>query len=111
MTAFIMRTFNDCYLPQGIDRRQPRASPALADPKSFPQNVLSITCSEDSLAGEMEELAQRIKAVPGKNACQRRLEGVGHAWDKTTKPGTHGEKTKDEAYALTAEFLRARLIH
>lgn len=108
-TTFIMRTFNDCYLPKGVDRRQPRASPAFADPKNFPQNVLSITCSEDSLALEMEDLAQRIKAVPGKNVVQRRLAGVGHAWDKTTKPGTDGEKTKDEAYALATEFLRARL--
>jgi acetyl esterase/lipase len=98
-------SFNNMYAPPPIDRSQPLISPSKIDPTRFPKNVLIITCGFDNLALETEDLAERIRRVPGINLEHKRMEKVGHAWDKEYKPDTHEEKAKDAVYDLAVEML------
>jgi acetyl esterase/lipase len=100
----VANILNDSYIPQGLDRKDPRISPLYADPKSFPSDVLMFTCSKDNLAGEAEELAAKLEAADRK-VTLRRVEGVGHAWDKTKNEGSNDAKERDAAYDLAISFL------
>jgi len=105
---FIANFFNECYVPSSIDLADPGISPSLIEAEKFPDNVLVISCDGDNLCMEAEELAEKIKGT-GKNVVGKRMKGVGHAWDKTVKVETEGEKAREEAYALAVEFLKASL--
>jgi len=98
--------FTDSYAPPGVDRKDPKVSPCFSPPEDFPNDVVMITCACDNLCPESEELAQKIAAVPEKHVVCRRMEKCNHAWDKSTKPGTEGEKAKNDAYDLAIETLR-----
>lgn len=102
------RIFNQCYLA-GHDPRDPLVSPALADVNRLPQNTLIITCGCDSLALETEGFIERI--MNGReqgtwHIAAKRIDGVNHAWDKSTEEGSEGEKKRDESYAMAIEILR-----
>ncbi|KAL1881070.1 hypothetical protein Plec18167_003612 [Paecilomyces lecythidis] len=103
--AFISRFFHNCYLPPGVDRRDPRISPLYAAPETIPNNLLVITGDQDPFAFEMEEVANKAAALPGRNVVIKRMEKCTHAWDKDAKEGTIQAQAKDEAYRLAAEFL------
>jgi len=107
--SFVMATFWDCYAPAPIERRQPRLSPLYIEGERFPDNVLMITCSGDSLALEAEELASKVEAVSGKHLVRRRMEKCDHAWDKDKKCQERSaqEQAKHEAYDLAVEMLRS----
>lgn len=105
--ACLSRFFHDCYLPPGVDRRDPRISPTYASPETFSDNFLVITGDQDPFAVEMEEMAKKVAALPGRNVVIRRMEKCKHGFDKDAKKESIQEKAKDEAYKLTAEFLLA----
>ncbi|KAH9214780.1 Alpha/Beta hydrolase protein [Leptodontidium sp. 2 PMI_412] len=104
--ASIAHIFNECYIPRGVDPRDPRISPAFLPPDQFPASMFIITCGRDSLAPEAEELAERLAKVPGIEVVQKRMESCDHAWNLNTKEGTPQDDAKKEAYAMTVEFLR-----
>ncbi|KAF2035657.1 esterase/lipase [Setomelanomma holmii] len=103
--AYIAGVFNDCYLPVGVARDQPLVSPSFIEAERWPDSMLVITCAQDNLAPEAEELVEKIKGVGGSGVRHERMEGVGHAWDKEAKAGTVQEERKRRAYALAAEIL------
>ena len=101
---WIVSVFNDCYFG-GQDPKQPLISPLFIDAAKFPDNILIITCGQDPLAPEGEELAKKLK--DGKrHVVSQRIPGVGHAWDKRVEAGSVAEKKRDEAYALAIEMLK-----
>ncbi|GAM85509.1 hypothetical protein ANO11243_035160 [Dothideomycetidae sp. 11243] len=102
---FVADVFDSCYTPNPEDRKSPLVSPALCSPEDFTAKMLFITCACDNLAPDAEELAQRIAAVPGNTAVSERFEGVNHAWDKQTKPGTPQAEAKDRAYRMALDML------
>jgi acetyl esterase/lipase len=97
---WVSDVFNSCYLPDGVDRAQPLVSPYYIEGQKFPDSMLVITCAQDNLALETEELVKKIQAAPGKHVEHKRVELCGHAWDKSYKPGTPQEKNKDGAYDI-----------
>jgi acetyl esterase/lipase len=104
--AALANVFNDSYMPPGVDRADPRIAVLHADPESFPSDVLMFTCSKDNLAGEAEELADKLKAA-GKKVTLRRVEDAEHGWDKTTDENSNDAKERDAAYDLAISFLSA----
>jgi acetyl esterase/lipase len=105
LPAWMAEIFDNCYCPDGIDRAQPLVSPYYIDPERFSNSMLVITCAQDTLAPETEELVKRVQDVEGKRIAHERFEGCGHAWDKSYRPGTAQEKAKDRAYDLAVEIL------
>lgn len=77
--ASVARIFNECYIPNNVDPKDPRISPIYLAPEQFPRNVMIITCDRDSLAPEAEELAEKIAKVPGINLVTRRMAQCDHA--------------------------------
>jgi hypothetical protein len=54
----------------------------------------------------VEKLKNRRRVV-----AHRRVDGVGHAWDKSAKDGTHGGRKRKEAYEHIEDFLQERVRH
>lgn len=102
----IARTFDACYMPATVDRKDSRVSPFFAPVESYPDNVLIVTAAYDNLCLETEALAARIEANKGRNVVRYRAEKCGHAWDKAAKPGTAQAVARDHAYELAIEMLR-----
>ncbi|KAJ5692308.1 hypothetical protein N7462_001731 [Penicillium macrosclerotiorum] len=101
----IARLFTRCYVPPGMDKRDPRLSPRFADSNRFPSRVLMITAEEDFLAPEAEELAARLQQLPGRHVVRERMADCNHAWDKRTRVGTPQRQARDRAYGLAVDFL------
>ncbi|KAF3390309.1 Arylesterase [Penicillium rolfsii] len=101
----VARLFNRCYVPPGVDKRDPRISPKYADLERFPQRMLMITAEGDSLALEGEDLAQKLKKLPGRHVVSERMAGCNHAWDKRTRAGTPQREARDRAYTLAVDML------
>ncbi|KAL1306323.1 hypothetical protein AAFC00_005043 [Neodothiora populina] len=108
LATWMTDIFNDCYIPEGTDKKEPLISPYYIAGDKFPASMFFITCAQDNLAPETEELVDNIKRSPGKHVVHRRVELCGHAWDKSYKPGTPQEKAKDDAYTLAVEFLNKK---
>jgi acetyl esterase/lipase len=101
---WVASLFNECYLGSQ-DSKQPLVSPIFINAAKFPDNILIITCGQDPLAFEGEELALKLK--DGKrHVVSQRMPGVGHAWDKQVEAGSLAGKRRDEAYALAIEMLK-----
>ncbi|KAH7333387.1 Alpha/Beta hydrolase protein [Rhexocercosporidium sp. MPI-PUGE-AT-0058] len=101
---WVVSVFNECYF-RGQDPKHPLLSPMYVDAAKFPDNILIITCGQDPLALEGEELAKKLR--DGKrHVVSQRMPGVGHAWDKQVEAGGVAEKLRDQAYALAIEMLR-----
>ncbi|KAK7209419.1 hypothetical protein V2G26_016597 [Clonostachys chloroleuca] len=103
--------FNDCYAPDKTARTNPRVSPGLADPSSYPDTVLIITCEGDNLSPEANDLAARIDAADDgrRTVIHRCLPGVPHGWDKACKEGTNAWAQREVAYSLAVETIKASL--
>ena len=101
----VARLFNECYLPDPSVATDPRASPAFADPNSYPENMVILTCDGDNLAPECDTLAEKLK--DGKRKVTHHvLEGMLHGFDKRCKEGTEDARQRDVAYALVAGAIR-----
>jgi acetyl esterase/lipase len=101
----VARLFNRCYVPPGVDKRDPRISPNYADLERFPHRMLMITAEGDSLALEGEDLAQKLEKLPGRHVVSERMGGCNHAWDKRTRAGTPQREARDRAYTLAVDML------
>ncbi|KAJ5682487.1 hypothetical protein N7462_005652 [Penicillium macrosclerotiorum] len=102
----ISRLFSACYIPEGVDARDPRISPIYADPARFPARMLMITASGDNMAPEAEELAALVEKQANHHVVLKRMEHCIHGFDKNTKPGTVAEEAKIRAYSMAAEMLK-----
>lgn len=101
----LARMFNKCYIPSGMDARDPRISPGYAAAERFPDRVLMVTAAGDNLAAEAETLAARISQLPGREVICRRMHGCNHAWDKNAPEGTIAGDAKEKAYAMAVALL------
>lgn len=104
---FVARLFNRCYVPVGVDHRDPRISPRFAQVERFPRRVLMITADGDNLAPEGEELAAQVSKLEGRHVVCRRMVGCAHGWDKSTRSSSpqHQVEAKEQAYRLAVEML------
>ncbi|KAJ5220141.1 Alpha/beta hydrolase fold-3 [Penicillium chermesinum] len=100
----VLRFFSSCYVP-GLDRKDPRISPALAPLERFPRRVLMITASGDSLCLEAERLAESLKSVPGSHVVCERMQQCSHGWDKKPRAGPAQAAATKKAYGLAVEML------
>ncbi|KAJ5547849.1 hypothetical protein N7513_005083 [Penicillium frequentans] len=105
MPPFILRVFFGCWIPDGVDMRDPRISPGLADAERFPRNVLIITAGHDSLAEEAERLAEKLRVDPGRNVVAERMDRCNHGWDMKAVPGTRDWDLRCKAYDMAVEMI------
>lgn len=107
LPVWLLRFFRKCYLQGGVDARDPRISPALADVDRFPGKVLIITAGYDTLAENAEKLAARLEDDASRRVVHRRMDRCDHGWDKRAKEGTTEWELKREAYDLAVEMLQS----
>lgn len=100
----VMQIFSRSYVP-GLDKKDPRISPALAPLERFPSRVLMITASADSLCLEAEQLAERLQELPASHVVCQRMENCSHAWDKNPIGGPVQRAATKRAYGLAVEML------
>ncbi|TID19565.1 AB hydrolase superfamily protein [Venturia nashicola] len=108
---FLAKLFNDAYLPPGVNRQDPRASPTYIDVEKMPESILFITCGKDNLAWEAEKMITKIRDSRDEgngDVSFHRVDGVHHGWDKAPKTGSDDEKKRDEAYSLIVDFLNRK---
>ncbi|KAJ5777693.1 alpha/beta-hydrolase [Penicillium odoratum] len=103
--AALSRYFHKCYIPSGVDPRDPMISPLFADPEVFPGRVLVITAAQDAFADEGEVLARRIGDLPNRHVVVKRAEGCPHGWDKFAVEGTVFGDARDMAYKLAVDTM------
>lgn len=108
LPAWMANIFNECYLPETQDRKDPSVSPLFAPVKNYPRNVLIVTAARDNLCLEGESLASKIQEVHGHHVVQYRAEQCDHAWDKDAQPGSVQEAARDHAYALAIGILQRK---
>ncbi|KAI5459308.1 Alpha/Beta hydrolase protein [Mariannaea sp. PMI_226] len=104
----IARLFNDAYLPPGIIREDPRVSPILADPESFPDTVIFFNCDGDVFWPEANELARKLEDGKRK-VVNVTLEDVSHGFDKQCAPGSPDWEKRLETYTLACQHLKEAL--
>lgn len=86
--SWMLRLFNDCYVPDPGLRRDPAVSPYYADPADFPDTVALITCEGDVLRPEAEELVEKLRRNndSGKRIIGYVCQGVRHGFDSGYLP-------------------------
>ncbi|KAJ5288062.1 hypothetical protein N7478_003748 [Penicillium angulare] len=102
----IARFFHCCYIPVGVDARDPRISPLFADFSNFPSKLLVVTAARDNMAPEAEEFAMRVKKQTGYEPVLQRMEQCEHGWDKNAKGGPVQEEAKRRAYSMAVDMLK-----
>lgn len=105
MPPFILRVFFRCWVPEGIDMRDPRISPGLADVERFPKNVMIITAGHDNMAEEAERFAEKLKVDPERRVVAERMDRCNHGWDLKAVPGTREWDLRCKAYGMAAEMI------
>ncbi|KAL1975218.1 hypothetical protein VTN31DRAFT_3610 [Thermomyces dupontii] len=102
--TFLARVFNDSYTPNPELRRDPRVSPTLADPSSFPGTVVIVTCEGDTFAPEGNAFA--VKLQDGKRKVVHQfLEDVGHGFDDFCQEGSKAWEQRESAYGLVVRTI------
>lgn len=76
MNPATLNLFTDCYVPDESVRTDPRASPGMADPQSYPQTVAILTCEGDRLAPEGLALAEKLEQDGQRTVINEMLLGV-----------------------------------
>lgn len=76
MDPATLNLFTNCYIPDESVRIDPRASPGLADPQSYPQTVAILTCEGDRLAPEGLALAEKLEQDGQRTVINEMLLGV-----------------------------------
>lgn len=101
-----MRLFLECYVPHERQRADPLASPGLADPGLYPQQVAIFTCEGDSLAPEGIALAKRLQVEDdSRDVVSQMMLGVPHGFDTGAEQGTVAWERRKEMYAMAVEIL------
>jgi acetyl esterase/lipase len=107
--AAILRIFYDSYVPDMTLRKDPRVSPAFADPASFPDSVTIMTCSGDILSPEAIALAEKLDDGRRKVTALT-LEGTAHGFDKDCVEGSFESGQRDVAYSTAISTLMEALV-
>ncbi|KAJ5266511.1 hypothetical protein N7478_009319 [Penicillium angulare] len=106
-SPFVYDLFFGCWLPDRLDRRDPRISPGLANAESFPEKVMIITTGYDPLAAEGERLAGKLRADPKRQMAWERIGGCDHGWDVIAKPGYPGWEMRCKVYDMVVDMLQS----
>lgn len=107
--ARIARFFHRCYIPVGVDARDPRISPLFADLSGFGSKLLVVTAARDNMAPEAEQFVSLVKEQTGRgddDVVLCRMEECEHGWDKTPSLGPVQEEAKWRAYLMARDMLR-----
>ncbi|KAJ8100245.1 Alpha/Beta hydrolase protein [Lipomyces tetrasporus] len=96
----------DAYMKGGGYRRDPRASPAFADPSLWPAKLMFVTARKDCLYGEQERLVKRIREARSGDGgvTWKVLDGMDHP-SRDVRTGIVAEKW-NEAWNEVASYLQ-----
>lgn len=117
----LMTFFFSCYI--GFDQKEwaakgkdPRVSPAFADPASYQIPLYIVACEHDPLGAEATNFAQALLQQPNNKHEYYFAQGVGHGFETRVpeigQPDFEqapGSKAKKEAYENMLAFLRSRV--
>lgn len=95
----------DAYLPQGIDRRDPRVSPLFSDPKGLPPLLIQVGSAETLIAD-----ATRFAAAAGEADVHVTLEiwpHMIHAWPVWNAHLEAGRQALEQAGTFMRRHLKA----
>lgn len=99
------RFFDEAYVPNPAERADPRVSPALADPATFPPTVVMLGCECDTLHDEAAGLAKRLDDGT-RHLVWWTIPGASHGFDKGCEPGTPRWDQREEAYDLIVREMK-----
>lgn len=102
----MLSVFSECYAPDPAIRTDPRVSPGRADPASFPDTVVIIAASGDTLSPEAEILAAQLKNDGKRRVVSLTLEDAGHGFDKGPVRGSKKWEQREKAYSLIVRTIR-----
>ncbi|KAJ5104441.1 hypothetical protein NUU61_001788 [Penicillium alfredii] len=108
LPAFLLDLCRIVYVPANVSRKDPRISPVFAPVDNFPDRVLVVTASCDTLAWEGEKMVKRINQDPNRRRSaesQRMGWFCGHGWDKYSLWGTLWWWAKEKAYGRAIAML------
>lgn len=100
------RMFRNCYIPLGVDARDPRISPLMADPDNYPDRALVITAARDNMAPEAEDLAAILQKRSTGHVVSKRMEQCEHGFDKRAVEGSVHARAKETVYAMAVDMLK-----
>lgn len=104
----IASQWDDAYTPDASDRLDPRVSPSLAEPSSFPDTVVIITAEGDTLWPEAVALAEKIRETD-RTVISDNLPGMHHAFDKGCEEKSKQWDQREIAYSTAIRALRDAL--
>ena len=99
-----MDFYRDCYLPEGVDRADPRVSPLRAEPTEGLPPTYVVTAAADPLRDEGEALAEKL-AGEGVVVEMDRFPAI-HGWFNMTVAPTSREALGTVAARVTALATR-----
>lgn len=88
----------EAYLPDGVDREDPRLSPVYAPGEAFPP--VTIICGDcDPLLPSIQRLVAKLRKS-GNDVEEMLVEGTGHGWMRFVTPDSPFVQARDEAHEL-----------
>ncbi|CAO1619491.1 unnamed protein product [Parajaminaea phylloscopi] len=102
----VAKMFDQSYILQtGVDRGDPRISPAKADPTTFPPLVWLCCGRGDSLYNDGKKLMDSLASAGHSQTTFHEVPGEAHAFDKANRAGTEKAKKTQESYRLAFEAV------
>ncbi|KAH8203143.1 hypothetical protein TruAng_002664 [Truncatella angustata] len=106
--ASIAALWDDAYAPDRALRKDPRVSPSLAEPSSFPETVVIIASEGDTLSPEANALAANLQET-NRTVVNKTLPGMAHAFDKGCLENTKEWHQREIAYSTVIRSLQVAL--
>lgn len=102
---FFLKIICNAYCPRDSDKRDPLASPGLADPADFPARTAIITAEGDTLRPEAEVLARKLEES-GRSVFSYVMKDAPHGFDKSAKRGTVQWAQREELIELSVKLVK-----
>lgn len=105
LPSWLLGLFTTNYCGKNVRLlKDPRVSPMYAPVEAFPETVVMVTCSGDTLAPEAQRLAEKLD--DGKRKVVRCvLEGMNHGFDVSAKRGTKLWDCREETFRVMVASL------
>ncbi|EJD52166.1 alpha/beta-hydrolase, partial [Auricularia subglabra TFB-10046 SS5] len=105
LRAWERRMFRAAYVPEGVDKTDPRVSPIFARAEAFPP-VTIITGDCDPLLPGIQRMVVKLRAA-GNDVEEMLIEGAAHGWERMVKPSqTKWVKIRDDSLQFFIERLQ-----
>ncbi|ETS75624.1 hypothetical protein PFICI_12568 [Pestalotiopsis fici W106-1] len=105
LLPFFLDIICNCYCPNDSDKRNPLASPGLADAADFPALTAIMTAEGDTLRPEAELLLRKLEKN-GRPVFSYMMKDAAHGFDKSAKKGTVQWAQREEMIELSVKLVK-----